>query len=151
MNRCVIDAGILVKLFFNEPHSDACERLIKNVREIIAPDLIWVESAGVIRKRVRGEEIDAEDAPAILLDMLRVPIDAYSSYALIRPALHIAIETEQTVYDSLYVALAFQEDCKLLTADERLVNSLAKTPWAAHVQFVGATSPHTPAEKRRRR
>ena len=137
MKRCVIDAGIVVKLFFREDHSDACAKAVKNTRQLLAPDLIWVECASVTRKRARNGEIRTADASAILLDMLRLPIDAYASWSLVRHALQIALETDCTVYDCLYVALAFQEECPLMTADERLCNSLAKTPWGTHVRFVG--------------
>ena len=138
MKRWVIDAGVVVKLFFQEEHSAACERAVKSARRLLAPDLVWIESASVVRKRVRSSEIRAEDASGIMADMLRVPIDTYPSWSLIRPALQIAIETERTVYDCLYIALAIQEECLLLTADERLCNALAKTPWAANLRFVGA-------------
>jgi predicted nucleic acid-binding protein len=37
------------------------------------------------------------------------------------------------VYDSMYLALALRVAGQMMTADERLVNSLAASPWAASV------------------
>ena len=57
------------------------------------------------------------------------------SLKLLGSALQIATGFERTVYDSLYVALAVQTNSQLITADERLANSLA-----AHfpVKWLGA-------------
>ena len=51
-------------------------------------------------------------------------------------ALEIAMQMGRTVYNSLYLALAVAEGCPLVTADERLFNSLQGTPLAAHVLWV---------------
>jgi predicted nucleic acid-binding protein len=44
---------------------------------------------------------------------------------LIDSAFQIATAFERTVYDCLYVALAVHSNAQLITADERLANSLA--------------------------
>jgi len=44
---------------------------------------------------------------------------------LLDRAFDIATAFERTVYDCLYVALAVQSHAQLVTADERLANSLA--------------------------
>jgi predicted nucleic acid-binding protein len=44
---------------------------------------------------------------------------------LLDRAFHIATTFERTVYDSVYVALAVQTNSQLITADEKLANSLA--------------------------
>lgn len=43
MTRFVLDASVLVKLFFREIHSEAAERCVGAARELLAPDLIWAE------------------------------------------------------------------------------------------------------------
>ncbi len=48
MKCFVIDASILVKLFFQEEHSEASVRYVKNATELLAPDLLWVEATNVV-------------------------------------------------------------------------------------------------------
>jgi predicted nucleic acid-binding protein len=135
MKRFVVDASAVVKLFIREDHSEACEKKVNNT-QLFAPDLLWVESAGVLRKKVNGKEITAQDATNIMLEMLRLPVDTYPSWSLVRRALLISLETGRSVYDCMYIALAIEQDCKVLTADERLCNALSNTPYARYLQFV---------------
>lgn len=48
-------------------------------------------------------------------------------------ALEVALATGQTPYDCVYLALAEREGQLLITADDRFVAGLARTPWAARV------------------
>ena len=52
-------------------------------------------------------------------------------------ALEIACRTEKTVYDSVYLALAANHDCRLVTADRRLYNALQKSPLNTSVLWAG--------------
>ena len=138
MRRLVIDASILVKLFFEEAHSDTSVQYVKNATELLAPDLVWVEAANVVWKRLRRGELSAADAGALVDEMLRVPLVTHGHVSLVGPALALAAETGRTVYDSLYVVLAIRENIPLLTGDERLANALAAGPYGKRVRFVGA-------------
>lgn len=138
MKRLVIDASILVKLFFEEEHSDASVRAVKNASELLAPDLLWAEAANVVWKRLRRNELGADDAAALVDEMLRVPVVTYGGFDLVGPALIVAAQTGRTVYDCVYLALAFREDIPLLTGDQRLANGLAGSSYAKRVRFVGA-------------
>jgi predicted nucleic acid-binding protein len=40
------------------------------------------------------------------------------------------------VYDCLYLALALDRKCRLVTADARFVNALAVTPFARNLRHV---------------
>jgi predicted nucleic acid-binding protein len=137
MKAFVIDASILVKLFFDEEHSEASVQCIKTATELLAPDLLWVEAANVVWKRLRRDEITAEDAAALMEEMLRVPIVTHASLDLVAPALALAAGTGRTVYDCLYLALAIRENIPLLTGDERFANALSADPFAKRICFVG--------------
>jgi predicted nucleic acid-binding protein len=65
-----------------------------------------------------------------------LPCELVAARDLIETALQIAIETERSVYDALDVAAAVQSQAVLLTADRRLVNALAATPFKAHVRHL---------------
>jgi predicted nucleic acid-binding protein len=140
MKRLVIDASILVKLFFEEEHSEASARHLKNAAELLAPDLLWAEVANVVWKRLRRREITVADAGGLVDEMLRVPVVTHEHLGLVSPALALAAETGRTVYDCLYLALAIRENVTLLTGDERLANGLADGPHGKRVRFVGRSS-----------
>jgi predicted nucleic acid-binding protein len=137
MKRFVIDANVLVKLFFDEEHSEASVEHVNKAAELVAPDLLWVEAANVIWKRLRRGELTADDAVGIVAEMLRVPIVTYSGFELVSSALTLAGATGRTVYDCLYLALAIRENVPLLTADERLANAMKSGPFAKRIVFVG--------------
>ena len=56
-------------------------------------------------------------------------------------ALDLAIETDRTAYDSLYLALAMLTQCQLVTADSKLLNALVPGDYADHVVWVEAVNP----------
>ena len=136
MSRLVIDASVLIKLFFSEQGSREAAAAVMKADELLAPDLLLAEVGNILWKYVRREELAAAAANQILADMMQMPIQFAKSLDLIEPALKIAMETDRTVYDCLYLALAVQAKVKLLTADERLVNALAATPLAPYVSHL---------------
>jgi len=133
----VIDASIAAKWFFPEVHSDRAQRLLSGRTTLLAPDLILAEFANVAWKRFRRREITADQAGAIVGDFLRFPVRIFPSARIIPAALDVALGTGRTLYDGLYVALALDRACRLVTADERLVNALSAGPFADHVVWIG--------------
>ena len=137
MKRAVIDASVLVKLFFEEEHSEAAERCVRTIPELFGPDLIWSEATSVIWKRYRRGDLDREDASEIATQLLSLPLHIRSSADLIPDAFELAMQFDRTVYDSLYVALAIKINSVMLSGDRRLVNALADTPLKKHVACIG--------------
>jgi predicted nucleic acid-binding protein len=137
MTRFVIDASVVVKLFFDEEHSADVERLVADAREMLAPDFLFVEVANVFWKRMRRDKLEAEAVLASIRDALALPITSHNTANLLISAFQIAAETGRTVYDCTYLALAIREKCPLITADERFFNALKGSPFSLHTQFVG--------------
>ncbi|MCE5279783.1 MAG: type II toxin-antitoxin system VapC family toxin [Planctomycetaceae bacterium] len=137
MMRLVPDASVLAKLYFQEEHSAQCEHVIAAAAELVAPDLVWAELANIIWKRVGRKAIDHAEADDILAACLMLPIRILPTRGIAADALRLANTTGRSVYDCLYLVVAIQEGCLLLTADRRLVNGLRSTPWASHVRWVG--------------
>ena len=69
-----------------------------------------------------------KSATEALTDILRYSLPTVGARELAHDAFAIALATGRTVDDAMYVALAVQKDAIFITADERLVNSLA-THW----------------------
>lgn len=137
MKRCVVDASLLVKLFVVEENSREAVAAVEAVDSLFAPDLVWAETANVLWKYVRRGDLPASDAEAILGDIVLMQIETVASHELVEAALAIAVETDRSVYDCLYLALAVERKCHLLTADERLANALSSARYSRHVRYVG--------------
>ena len=134
MNAVVLDASVLIKLFIEEPGSVEAVAAVESAEQLLAPDLLLAESSNILWKRVQRGELDATVADELLTDILQMQIQYTPTRDLVEVALRLAIETKRTVYDALYLALAIQADAVLLTADERLVNSLDSAPYAARLR-----------------
>jgi len=137
MKPCVVDASVVAAAFFQEEFADEARTLLVSGCQLRTPDLIYAEVANAIWKRQRRGEINEEEAGQLLADFLSLPLLVTPSNKLIGPALPLAIQTGCTVYDCLYLALAVDQACPLITGDRRLVNALARTMLADHVRWIG--------------
>jgi predicted nucleic acid-binding protein len=136
MTKFVVDASVAAKWFFPEIHSDKSRRLLVPRHKLIAPDLIWSEFGNIAWKRVRRGEITIDQAAEIIADFIRMPLDIVPTQSLLGAALELAVATDRTVYDCLYLALAIDRKRRLVTADDRFLNSLATTPFAKRVRHI---------------
>ena len=72
----------------------------------------------------------------ILRGFLAVPVDLHPSQNLLEPALEIANGIDRSVYDSLYLALAHLQNCRMVTADRRLHDVVHTGPFADSIRWV---------------
>ena len=140
MTACVIDASVAIKWYVPEVHEEAAARLLgmrsQGDLTFHVPDLFFPEFGNILWKKARTAELEGSIAAEILEAMLRVPKAVHGSEALLPSAVGIALDSGRTVYDSLYIALAAFLDCELVTADHRLCNGLANTPWARTLRWI---------------
>jgi len=139
MKAVVIDASAVAAAIFLEPHAPAAQRLLGSDSPLYAPDLIYAEVANVIWKRFRRGDIDQRNAAGFLHDATQLPIRLVPSEQLLAPALALAMQTDRTVYDCLYLALAVQMNSVMVSDDRRLVNALSSGPLKRHVAWLGQT------------
>lgn len=132
MKRFVVDASVGFKWIvpnIYEPLSEQAVRLAElryeRQVELIVPEFFWIELSNALWKAARAKKIDAIafDRSQELLRLSDIP--SFPSRALLPSALLIAAEFDRSVYDSLYIALAKESSCQLITADEKLVNAVA--------------------------
>jgi predicted nucleic acid-binding protein len=114
----------------------AALRLRAPGRSLHTPAFFDVEMGNILWKKVQRAEFSMTEAAEIVSKLPALPLSRYPMLPLIPPAFDLACQTERTVYDSLYLALAIQLDGRMATADQRLVNALPTTPHAAHVYWV---------------
>lgn len=126
MKAVVVDASVAIKWFLPEIHSEVASLVLKSKQELLAPDLIWPEVGNILWKKVRRSEISVEEAKGILKDFLRFPLLTFGSKLLLNSAWNLAEEFHISVYDALYLALANNKDCSLVTADRKFYDSFQK-------------------------
>jgi predicted nucleic acid-binding protein len=136
MTMLVVDASTVAKWFFPEEFSSQARRLLSPRRTLIAPDLIWSELGSIVWKRVRRGDISAREATELSADLVRIPVVVVPTQPLFAGALELAILTDRTVYDCMYLALAIERRCRLITADQRFTNALASSPLSKHIGHV---------------
>jgi predicted nucleic acid-binding protein len=127
--RYALDASVALKWELPEPDSDKANRLRDDFRnqvhDLIAPDSFVLEVAHGLAKAERQGRIP--DAEILWLDAMTTCPDLHSFQPLMLRAVQIARQHRIGVYDCLYIAVAEQENCQLVTADDRLVRSLQPT------------------------
>jgi predicted nucleic acid-binding protein len=136
MIRHVVDASVAIKWFIEEPYTDQARRLQDDEYELLAPGLLWPESGNILWKKVQRGELTAEEARLIRKGLVKQPIHTFPSSLVLEPALEIALDTGRTVYDACYLALAMLSGCSLVTADQRLFNSLQGSTYAEHLRWI---------------
>jgi predicted nucleic acid-binding protein len=120
--RLIVDANVVVKWFVQEEYWEAALALSQGPA-LLAPELLLAEAGNAFVKKIRRREMSEADVRGSLA---RIPsmVTLLDSTPLASEALDIAARYQCSFYDSLYVALALQQQCRVVTADERLFNAL---------------------------
>jgi predicted nucleic acid-binding protein len=126
----VVDSSVALKWVIEEDGSD--QALALQGRDLIAPALLRIETANVLRTLAARGALGADQAIQLfeLLQSAPVTIIDHDDELEAR-ALAIALELAHPVYDCVYLAVAEKAGQRLITADKRLLNRLSSTPWAA--------------------
>src|SRR5215475_1753820 len=124
MTQHVVDASVVIKWFIDEVHAEAARHLQTDHYDLLARDLLWPECGNILWKKVRRGELTIDEARLIWGGLEQQPISILPSSLVIEPALEMAFDTNRTVYDCCYLALAMLTECQLVTADQRLFHAL---------------------------
>jgi predicted nucleic acid-binding protein len=126
--KFVLDANVALKWVIPEKHSDKALRLrsdtLAGIHESHAPEIFAVEVGHALTRAERKGDIPVGDADVHLLYILLTSPHFHSSLAMLRRAVAISSAARIGLYDCLYVALAEQERCDLVTADDKLIKNL---------------------------
>lgn len=114
----VVDASVLATgLIDDEEYGDlARARLLGE--QLVAPQLILLEVASVVRRQALAGRIGVRRAESAMADLADIPLQLAPHRRLLARAWDL--RDNLTPYDAAYVALAELLDCVLLTADTRL-------------------------------
>ena len=127
MREYVIDASVIVEAFVGGEVAQACvgtlESVIRHWGELHAPDVIYYEVAGALRKHeLRASYATLSEDIATLDDLALTTVPART---LLLPAVDIARRHAIGIYDAFYLALSERLRIPLITADRRLVAACA--------------------------
>lgn len=115
----VLDASILANALADDGTDGSTARTrITDAGQLAAPDLIDVETLAVLRKRWIAGDLDDQRFSDAIDDLADLDLTRYPMSSLVRRAFELRADV--TAYDAIYMALAEQLHCTLLTADQRL-------------------------------
>ena len=125
--KYVWDASVAVKWTLQESDSDDARKLLDDIDagliNVAAPNTFPIEVAHALTKAERRGVIPMGEAQLGLAEVMTTSVTLHDTLPLLMRAVELASEKRIGVYDCLYVALAEELDCELITADAKLVNA----------------------------
>lgn len=123
MNTVVVDASVAVKWVVEE--DGTTEALaVRRSNRLMAPDLLIAECANILWKKVQRRELTREEALLAARLLQGADIELVPARRSLEAATRLAIDLDHPAYDCLYLVLAIDNDCSLVTADESLLDKL---------------------------
>jgi predicted nucleic acid-binding protein len=130
--RLVLDSNVALKLVLPEPDVDLVLRLLDDsyagIHELLAPSFFPVEVAHALTRAERQGRIAENDSWRLWQIVMGDCPRLFDTTSLMQRAIEISSNAGIGVYDCVYVALAEQEGCDLVTADEKLIKNLPGYP-----------------------
>ena len=121
----VVDASVAIKWVIPEVLSEAADRLRAGDDEMLAPDMLLVEVANALWKKMANREISPQEADRAFALLSESGIDLRPTTPLLPRATQVARRLHHPVYDCLYLALAEREHATFVTADRRLLRRVS--------------------------
>ena len=125
--RLILDSSVAFKTLVPEADSDRAIKLLYDFRhgihELLAPDILPVEVGHALTRAERQGKVSPTNGYA-LWSGLMADCPPLAPYLPLMPrAYALSSQARIGVYDCLYIALAEQEHCEVVSADQRLVNT----------------------------
>ena len=122
----VVDACVALKWVVREEGNDSARALFDLPDPLIAPDWLLVEAASAMWKKIKNSELLEIHAEQHLYNLPEFFSKLYPAHNLVHAALRLSYRLKHPVYDCLYLALAIEQNCQLVTADEKFAAALTK-------------------------
>ncbi|HYC57036.1 MAG TPA: type II toxin-antitoxin system VapC family toxin [Candidatus Binatia bacterium] len=121
----VVDASVAAKWVLPEDNSQDARAWLDDEIELVAPESLLAEVASLLWKRTVRRQLTLAESSSCLSLLAEMPVELIPTRDLIEDALRLAVLLGHPVYDCLYVAAAMRHQGKLVTADRRLLGTLA--------------------------
>ena len=136
MSGFVVDASVAIKWFIPEIHSEAALLARRSRQRLHVPAFMTLELGNVIAKKIRRRELTRENGKTILKEVQHLPLQRHADDRLFPAAYELALDTQQSLYDCLYLALAEAVDGRMITADRKFYNALTGGPYDRRLAWV---------------
>lgn len=122
----VVDPGVAIKWFVEEPLRPQARSLLANRHEVIAPDILIAGVAELAwQKATRGEITTDQAEPIVRNIALPSFISAFVESPKLRTrALAIALQCGRPVHECFYAACAESAKAPLVSSDEAFLHAL---------------------------
>ncbi|TWA82379.1 putative nucleic acid-binding protein [Azospirillum brasilense] len=139
----VVDASVAVKWIIREDASSDALAFLAQERPLLAPDILLIEVAAALAKRVHTGTLETSDADT-LLGRLRglvaqLPLTLTPAVDVAERALDLSGTLRHPLVDCLYLALAWSKNAGLVTADRKLAEVAARSGLPGLVRIGPAT------------
>lgn len=115
----VADASVLIKVLTREEGTEVARAVLLEADRVIAPDLVKLEVASGLSKKVRYHGLPREQAVVALEALPQFVSDFIPFDTLITPSFDLSLRLAHAIQDCVYLALAVEQDCQLATNDQR--------------------------------
>ncbi len=125
METLVVDASIAIKWVVEEEGTDAAVGLRSRFR-FAAPELLIPECANILWKKVARGELARDEAILAARLLERSGIDFLPMTGLLEQTAGLAMALSHPAYDCAYLATACRTGSRFVTADARLLRTVAE-------------------------
>lgn len=136
MNVLIVDASVAAKWFIDEEYSEAALSVLKEKNRLHSPGFLLLEMDSIICKWIRRGVVTAEEGTELRDALRRYPIQNHPFASYLDSAFAIANETGQSIYDSLYLALAVLLRARMVSADRRLYEAVRNGRFKKHIVWI---------------
>ncbi len=141
MSIYVVDASVALKWFFEEEDTAQAEAFAASEDELFAPTLILTEVANALWKKKRIEAVDLDGALRICEHLPSFFKDLIAVESLLPHAIALSFALDHPIYDCVYLSLAHEKKCPLVTSDRRLINKAQGQPLAPRLLHLSQWRP----------
>lgn len=136
MSGYVVDASVAIKWFIPEIHFEIALQARQLRDRLHVPAFMTLELGNVIAKKIRRGELTQMEGKTILRELRHLSLQRHADERLFPAAYELALDTQQSLYDCLYLALAEAVDGRMITADRKFFNALTGGPYHQRLVWV---------------
>jgi predicted nucleic acid-binding protein len=129
----VLDTSVIVKWFLQEEGTPRAEVFLQELEQgqarVVAPSSLIYELANVFWVR-RRDGLSEEDASQAWAEFASLPVELRQEPELVAEAIRFSFQQQISAYDSVFIVLARELGCDLVTADIPLFSRVrGSCPW----------------------